>query len=342
MNEAPNQNTGLNDTFSSQPSPQTNPFTADLKGEFTSNFGTNTNAVSQIFKEGGFVSNNRTKYLIIGGIAVIALAAVLYFVTSDDDSEGEKTAAEETSGDDSDKEETASVDKAKAKAEKEQAEKAKAAEDEAKKKAEEAQAQAKKPAAVPASVPKAKAAGMGGSGAITLAEPADGSSLSYDETQGAANFSWQGRGGSIIFSRNASMKPISHRARVTGNSYSFNHPWPGTWYWKVENRSGSTEVRSFKVSAPPRRNVQLSQPAAGSAIAGSGGTVTWQGDAKVAFYRVELANGSWANPTHRFASSGNSVQLQGVAAGQYQMRIGAFSEIAGRWEYTAPIQVTVQ
>ena len=70
MNEQPSNNhTGLNETFSSQPGgQQTNPFTADLKGEFTSNFGTNTNAVSQIFKEGGFVGTNRTKYLIIGGV----------------------------------------------------------------------------------------------------------------------------------------------------------------------------------------------------------------------------------------------------------------------------------
>jgi hypothetical protein len=56
MNEAPNQQgqTGLSDTFSTSSSATSNPFTADLKGEFTSNFGTNTNAVSQIFKEGGF------------------------------------------------------------------------------------------------------------------------------------------------------------------------------------------------------------------------------------------------------------------------------------------------
>ena len=50
MNSAPNQS---NNTFNSQPATgtQSNPFTADLKGEFTSNFGTNTNAVSQIFKD---------------------------------------------------------------------------------------------------------------------------------------------------------------------------------------------------------------------------------------------------------------------------------------------------
>src|SRR5690606_30916752 len=127
-----------------------------------------------------------------------------------------------------------------------------------------------------------------------------------------------------------------------GNQYEFHHPWPGTWYWKVENASGSTEGRSFQVTAPARRNVVLSEPQAGGAVAGNGGTVSWQGDNSVAFYRVELtASGSWANPEHRFATSGNSVSLQGVAAGQYQMRVGAFSEVSGRWEFTAPVPVSV-
>src|SRR3954467_8997718 len=82
MNEAPSNQTGLSDTFSSQPAPQTNPFTADLKGEFTSNFGTNTNAVSQIFKDGGFSAQRPTK-LIIAGVVLVAIAVGLgiYFLS---------------------------------------------------------------------------------------------------------------------------------------------------------------------------------------------------------------------------------------------------------------------
>jgi hypothetical protein len=94
MNEAPSSHTGLNDTFSSQSAPQTNPFTADLKGEFTSNFGTNTNAVSQIFKEGGFVNQNRTKYIIIGLVVAAVLAIVFFMMTGEDSAEEEF--AEET------------------------------------------------------------------------------------------------------------------------------------------------------------------------------------------------------------------------------------------------------
>ena len=63
----------------------------------------------------------------------------------------------------------------------------------------------------------------------------------------------------------------------------------------------------------------------------------------MAYYRVELNQGDdWSNPQFKFSSSGTQVQLNGVAAGQYSMRLGAFSEVSGRWEYTQPTSVTVQ
>ena len=334
MNEAPSQQTGLGDTFGSQQSPQTNPFTADLKGEFNSNFGTNTNAVSQIFKEGGFVSQSRAKYLAIGGV-VIVLAAVLFFVlTNEESSDTESTASDSETSEVADEpsEESSTESDSKEKAETPAAAETKPA----------MAAAPAAPALAPAApAPMATATGFG-SGKITLAEPAEGSSLMYDESQGPAQFSWTGGGGSIVFSRHKSMQPVEMRVRVNGNSYAFHHPWPGTWYWRVENRSGKTDVRTFTVGAPQRRNISVSQPTSGGSVAGTGGTVSWQGDSRVASYRVEFSTGAWANPQHRFASSGNSVQLQGVAPGQYQMRIGAFSEVAGRWEYTTPVNVTVQ
>lgn len=337
MNEAPNQQTGLNDTFSSQPSPQSNPFTADLKGEFTSNFGTNTNAVSQIFKEGGFVGGNRSKiYIAIGVVVALVAGAFFYFTGEESPSSGdevaestEKDSADEAAEEDGEKKTDTAATKPEEKP---------TVDEKAEPEAEETAAA--KPAV---KVEKATKSGFtGGSGKIALSEPADGSSLNYDETQGAANFSWSGGSGYIVFSRNQSMRPAAMRMPVSGNSYSFLHPWPGTWYWRIENSTGNTEVRSFKVSPPARRNIQLQQPQQGAQVAGNGGTVSWQGDSKVAYYRVELANGSWTNPQYKFASSGNSLQLQGVPAGQYQLRLGAFSEVAGRMEYTAPITVTVQ
>lgn len=371
MNEAPNSNqtTGLSNTFSSQPAPQTNPFTADLKGEFASDFGTGTNtgtnAVSQIFKEGGFSSNNPKKIMFAVGAVVVVLALAFVLFTGDPGPEtefGAETAALETEELVDDVEAGA---EGAAEEEGEYAEEGYAEED-----GEYADEEA---TAVDTSLPSkgaageyagdsapvssgnsysASSAGYGesysaapamSSGPISLVEPADGSSLSYDETQGAAVFSWSGGGGYISFSRNPSMNPTVMRVRVSGNQHEFHHPWPGTWYWKVENASGSTEVRSFQVQAPARRNIAISEPQNGGAVAGNGGTVSWQGDNSVAFYRVEMtASGSWANPEHRFATSGNSVSVQGVAAGQYQMRVGAFSEVSGRWEFTAPVGISVQ
>ncbi len=329
MNEAPSNQSGMSDTFSSQPAPQTNPFTADLKGEFTSNFGTNTNAVSQIFKEGGFVSQSRTKYLIIGGVLIAVLAVVFYLLTGESDP-SEETTDETAATEETDEESTEATD-----------EKTEEATTEAATEEVPVADTTAQTAAVPSSIPQSGGF-SGGSGKVALGEPADGSSLSYDETQGPATFSWTGGSGYIVFSRNQSMNPQAMKVAVSGNSFAFHHPWPGTWYWQVTNKSGSTEVRSFKVGSPARRNIQLSQPASGGAVAGNGGTVSWQGDAKVAYYRVEFSTGGWGNPQHRFASSGNSVSLQGVTPGQYQMRVGAFSEVAGRWEYTTAVPVTVQ
>jgi hypothetical protein len=78
-------------------------------------------------------------------------------------------------------------------------------------------------------------------------------------------------------------------------------------------------------------------------LAGSGGVVSWTGDKGVAYYRVELnQSDDWSNPMFKFSSSGSQVQLNGVGAGQYQLRLGAFSEVSGRWEFTQPIAVTIQ
>ena len=104
-----------------------------------------------------------------------------------------------------------------------------------------------------------------------------------------------------------------------------------------------SEPRSFSVSAPIRRNVALTAPTSGGTIAGTGGVVSWTGDKGVAYYRVEMNQGDdWTNPQFKFSSSGAQSQLNAVPAGSYQMRLGAFSEVSGRWEYGQVMPVTVQ
>jgi hypothetical protein len=318
MNSAPNQS---NNSFNSPPSTgtQSNPFTADLKGEFTSNFGTNTNAVSQIFKDGSFSSNNKSRYLIMGGILLL-ICAIGWYVLSGDEEAGDEIVDEPTAG-----EEAGTPPEEKP------------AETPAEKPAEATAATpAEATAAEPATTPAA-------TGSIALSSPENGAALAYDETQGSAMFSWNGGSGTIVFSRHSSMQPEVMRVKVSGSTYAFHHPWPGQWFWKVESEGGASEIRSFSVSAPIRRNVAISAPTSGATLAGTGGVVSWTGDKGVAYYRVEMSQSDdWANPQFKFSSSGSQVQLNGVTAGQYNLRLGAFSEVSGRWEYTQPIKVTVQ
>lgn len=328
-NLSTNQSDNSNTMFggSSTGTSQTNPFTADLKGEFSSNFGTSTNAVSQIFKEGGFASQGRMRYIIMGVAALLVVGIAAYFLMDSGEEDMEfdlpPPAAVTTKP---------ATQPADVKAEKPVAPSG-------------VDHTAAAPSvAQPTTVTPAEVAPMaGGSGAVMLMGPRDGASLTYDETQGPAEFSWEGGpGGTILFSRDSSMAAVARRVNVTKNSYRFHHPWPGKWYWRVETPQGASEIRSFRVKDPVRRNIQVTSPTAGTSMGGNGGAVSWNGDNKITSYRVELTTGDWTNPTYRFGSAGNSLALQGVSPGNYQLRVGGFSEVSGRWEYTDPVSVVIQ
>jgi hypothetical protein len=93
-----------------------------------------------------------------------------------------------------------------------------------------------------------------------------------------------------------------------------------------------------------RRNISVTEPASGGTVAGNGGIVAWQGDSLVARYQVQFVptGASWANPQFKFGSAGDRVALQNVAPGTYDMRVGGFSEVSGRWEWTVVKGVSVQ
>lgn len=303
--------------FPSQQSSQTNPFTADLKGEFTSNFGTNTNAMSQIFKDGGFAGSNVGKWIAVGVLLLVVGGAAFYLMSEEptDDLLPPEQTTTPTEGE-------------------------KPAENTAATPTTETQPTAETPTTTE-TAPQENVA----TGPISLASPVDGDSRAYDETSGPARFSWEGGAGTIVFARNANFNPVYMRVPVSGNSYNFYNPYPGTWFWKVETQGGASETRRFTVEPAARRNFSIKEPATGATLAANGGAISWNADPerKVAFYRVEFSSdGKWTNPSYRFASSGESVQTQGMTAGQYQMRLGAFSEVAGRWEFTEPVSVTVQ
>jgi hypothetical protein len=317
-----------------KPGGDSNPFTADLKSEFASNFGTNTNAVSQLLKDGSGGNRKRMIYAILGG--VVLLAAGLFFVM---DSGGESVDEFAAEGE---------ADPVEAPAEE------KTADEAADKLALEAgkegtdavattDTSAKAPEVTKDSLVGSVGEPMGGTEVPVVKTPGNAKTRMYDETSGDAEFNWDGSpGGKIYFSRNKSMKPVERQAVVKGNSYVFRDPWPGQWYWQVENGAGKSKVRSFSVDAPVRRNIAIASPAAGGAVAGSGGVVAWSGDQDVSRYKVEFSNGDWANPAHKFQTVGTEVLLNGVTPGTYQMRVGAWSDVSGRWEYTPAVPVTVQ
>lgn len=320
----PNSNIAFNTNPDTQAS--TNPFTGDLKGEFSSDFGTNTNAVSQIFKSSGFSSENRTKYIAIGMLLLLALGGIAYFMTGEDSADPfgddfatdgfddpllEDEFAEDLAGDP-----MAPAEEGMAPMEEGMMEQ-----------------------------DMAPAESMMATGNIVLLAPENGARQTYDETTGPAEFSWEGPADRIVFSRSSSMQPVTMAINLGGAmSYALENPYPGTWYWQVENASGASEVRSFRIMPPERRNFPVTQPTPGSAVSGNGGVVAWQAGEKIARYSVEIvpAGQSFASPQYRFGTSGTSVSLNGVAPGSYDFRVGAFSEVAGRWEWQVIRNVTVQ
>ncbi|MFW7381601.1 MAG: hypothetical protein ACOH5I_22525 [Oligoflexus sp.] len=329
----PNSNIAFNTNPDTQAS--TNPFTGDLKGEFSSDFGTNTNAVSQIFKSSGFSAENRTKYIAIGMLMLLALAGVAYYLTSGESSDpfADDFATDEFSdplmedefADDLMGESPAPADGMGA--------------------MDQPMDAAPMDAAPMDSAMPGSASMMGATGSIVLMTPENGARQTYDETTGPAEFSWEGPADRIIFSRSSTMNPVTMSITLSGaSSFALDNPYPGTWYWQVENTSGLSEVRSFRILSPEPRSFPVTQPTPGGALAGNGGAVTWQAGDKIARYAVEIvgAGQSFANPQYRFGTSGTSVSLNGVAPGSYDFRIGAFSEVAGRWEWQIVRNVTVQ
>ena len=355
MNQDPSQDNGFGDGGNET---QTNPFTGDLKGEFSSDFGTNTNAVSQMFKGEGFGGDRkRTILLAVGGLVVVALLAFLLIF--DEGEQGfddfavepqmEQTQAgqQEDAVDQQDDDQMAqgqegALDETALDG---------ASEGEG---SEDALSDAEggegvdglgSPDGLGSSEGLASENSFSGGGAITINSPFDGATLTYDETRGPATFNWEGNADRIVFSRSSSMTPIVRSRNVSGKqSYRYLHPHSGKWFWRLENAEGSTSVQSFTIAAPVRRNFPITSPQEGGQIAGEGGVISWQGDTKVARYSVQLISqgGSWATPLHQFGTSGNSVALSGVTGGTYDIRVGAFSEIAGRWEWQVIRGVVVQ
>ena len=344
------------------------PFSADLKDDFSENFAPGTNAVSRMLGDGGFVGENKTRLTVLVGVLLLVIGGAVFYLSWGDDYEEEDfIVSDEGEGLDPDEEAEDRLDGL--------------AVDDQEGPFEEGLPPGIDENSVPdfsenEAVPSAGtrregtqpddgrqdglpsyASGIGeghGEGNYpealpeatvppSLTSPADGMSRTYDETTEPPLFTWAGSpGGWLAISEHQSMKPLILHRKVEKNSLKIRKLMPGKWFWQVTNKAGASQVRSFMIQQPVARQLNLRIPSEGASLAGTGGVVVWTGDQKVSFYRVELSSdGSWANPTHRFATSGTQLRISNVAAGSYGLRLGAFSEVSGRWEYTDPVNITV-
>ena len=338
----PKSNVAFSETSNTQTytQAQSNPFTSDIQGEFSSDFGTSTNAVSQIFKSGGFTAENRTKLVALGAVLVGLLLAFIFVSGEDEQLAMQEDEMAEMQEEGAEQQEAAEGEEELAEGEEAVAE------------GEEAEAVAEGEGEL-AEGEGELAEGMEGEamegaeavpGAIALIGPQDGAMQPYDETSGPAEFSWDAPAERFNLSRSSTMQPLERSVNVNGaTSYALENPYPGTFYWQVQNAEGLSEVRSFTIMAPEPRVFPVTQPVAGGEIAGNGGIVSWQAGEKIARYSVEIkpAGTTWANPAHRFQTSGTSISINGVPPGSYDFRVGAFSEAAGRWEWQELMGVSV-
>ena len=334
-------------------------FGNDIKSEFTGNYNTGTNPVSDIFRGGGFLADSKNRIVLGVLVAVVLGIAAMMFSDSGDDFEDEDYIASEAEDSDElfdeDEELGGSEEAANDDTAGPDGDVATIVDNSAE--VDDSTAAGPELADLPHddagshdtamdhghgeemadSVPYSAAASP-----PVAVSPEVGFRKSYDETSYPAEFRWEGSGGTISFSRSPDMSPVMHQFRSKENVFRYRKLLPGVWYWQVVNRAGKSEVRSFEILPPRARVLSLATPAEGDAIAGNGGVVAWTGDTRVAYYRVELGKGDWSQTPYRFATSGTQLNIRDVPAGSYQMRVGAFSEVSGRWEYTQPIAVTVQ
>ncbi|MFK7825429.1 MAG: hypothetical protein AB8G05_14845 [Oligoflexales bacterium] len=326
------------------------PFSADLKGDFTSNFGTNTNAVSQIFKEGGFVGENKSKLIGVVALVVAVLLGGYVFLGSDEDYGDDDFVVAEDDEDIDDIEDIEDLDDADediidSDPLDEDIDDSSLSDNEIESDPEPILEEALPDPTDEVEYVESESTEYLPEATVapSIVSPADGFARVYDETMVPPEFIWEGSpGGWLVVSQNSSMNPVSIRRRVSENSYRLRKLLPGTWFWQVRNGAGKSGVRSVVITDAPTRVLSLSEPTEGGSLTGSGGVVTWTGDNKVAFYRVEISSNGWASPMYRFATSGTQLRVQDVAPGQYQLRVGGFSEVSGRWEYSEPVNISVQ
>ena len=182
---------------------------------------------------------------------------------------------------------------------------------------------------------------MLGRGDYSLLSPRDGAVVRYDESRHPPQFKWTGAQGRLIFSRRSDLSRVQ-KSIVSRSGVRVPNLYPGTWYWTVKGAESSSSIRSLVVQSSRKRNIIVQVPQTGGSLSGSGGEVRWIGDERIAYYKVELTKPGTEVSAYRFATSGTSLQINNVESGSYQLKVGGFSEVSGKWEFSSAFDVNIE
>ncbi len=288
---------------------------AQMGGEFSSGFGGGTNAVSQIFRDGGPGGDDKRRKMVMAllfGVVVVALgyAGYIFFFEGDASSEAPivvtTPAPKATSAAGTDSKTVADA----------------------------------KPTAAAAATDDAldeeEEEGEDEELEVDTKAPGSASTYAYNEV-GGGPIVQASPGTAIEVSRKQDFSEMYMTGTVNASGQlRIPNPPPGKVYWRV---AGKPDVTEITVTAPPKLNIAMK---VGASI-GASETLQWSANGDVAHYRLELASdASFTSIAHSFSTNKSQLALSGVNPGNYFIRVGGLNVAAGRWEFTRGSAVEVK
>lgn len=285
-------------------------------GEFSSGFGGGTNAVSQIFRDGGMSPDDKRRKVMMGlilGVAfTIVAASIYYFVFEQSDYASEVPTVATTPAPGAS--ESTDKKKADAAAQTTDAAEGSVAETEEDEALEEDEVE----------------------GEEVVSAPSSSGSYRYNEVGGGPLVS-ASAGTAIEVSRmqDFSVMYMTGTTNAAGQLRIPNPP-PGKVYWRA---AGKAEVSEIAIAPPAKLNIGLQ---IGASISASE-TMQWKADGEVAHFRLEFAGEpSFGSLAHSFSTNKKELTLSGVNPGNYFVRVGGLNVASGRWEYTRGSSVEIK
>lgn len=285
-------------------------------GEFSTGFGGGTNAVSQIFRDGGMGGDDKRRNLMLGllvGAALVIVGSAFYFFYYESDTGAESptvaTAPAPSAEGDVAKSDAESKDSATLADTEETEESEDGEETEELEEAEEL---------------------------VSSITPTSSTEYTYTEVGGGPVVSATA-GTEIEVSRDEAFS-VMYMTGTTNKAGQLRipNPPPGKIFWRI---SGKEEVTAISISAPAKLNIGMKM---GASI-GANEAVEWTSTGDAAHFRLEFAGEpTFGSVAYSYATNKKSVTLNGISPGNYFVRLGGLNVASGRWEYTRPSSVEVK